>query len=84
MDSDRKSWRKTLGGVLHTLWLLTAALGIAHAGDLLIGHAPDQPMTEDILSRVNAGFWYSVGQYAVVTVVLLALSYWVDRKSDTA
>jgi hypothetical protein len=62
--------------------LLTAALGIAHAGELLIGQAPDQAMTDNILSRFNAGFWYSTVQYVVVTLVLLALAYWVDRKSD--
>ncbi len=83
MDTDRKSWRKTLSGLLHTLWLLTAALGLAHAGDLLIGQSPDLPMTEDILSSLNTGFWYSVGQYAVITVVLLALAYWVDRTRNT-
>ena len=83
MENDYKSWRKTLGGLLHILCLLTAALGIAHAGELLIGQAPDQAMTDNILSRFNAGFWYSTVQYVVVTLVLLALAYWVDRKSDT-
>lgn len=57
MENDYKSWRKTLGGLLHILCLLTAALGIAHAGELLIGQAPDQVLirgrTRPIRSRHN-------------------------------